>query len=760
LLLNDLFHSLALNAGFVGRWSFFKLLRKQAMVQAASTSNSSLVIRPVDVEQSAGPSSPHKVAGEVPSPQASAKEPPVVLENGDHGRLRILGNIFGKKKTDPVPVYADTIKSKGNSEGKRTFSGKHGIVKSLVDFVHSEEVKAGEYAENNLHDLFGEKGLQITFTAEPEIKTMWQVLKQISSPTEVPMMKSKKDHHVETEEMEGNVLSAMLYDQMELGGAAFGQRTLSVADQGVEAGHREVTIPEYLQTFMLDVKCENPEVSKRILDQLKKNPELVASMQAELILRMENKKSISTKMVKGFALSAIISAGTGALYEYLLSAKLLKPLLPGAKKLIEAGKGVPEEEVGKRVIDAAPHLLPAGSKVGALVIDDIPPGGIEVVDTLGALAMKGSEKSPEGLPKVEVDRTRESLAVSVSPSVAAEEEEGEPISAKMKGAFKGGGISMGLALPALALGYFKSESAQEKALMAIGAILAELTQVAGATSGVSIELREDLTKKKAQILQLIREGVIAPVPAGVSEQSYVEGKAKRQIARASATSTAQAAIGSGTLLAVMVAVFGANILNMMSEKEARPFKSAVYQPWEAIGMMLITLAAMHFGLPSKLGRLSTFISNDEQKSSQRMATMLEKHADNKKLTNLDNLLIDKPFLSLLGQEAIAVMAAICVAAIKGGEKLHLWNDRRDEARIPYQQRNPILEQQLREIQVALAEDPESVQALSDAAAHLSNEEGTTGLSSSQPAEPAEEAEEELITPAAAGALMEQASPSA
>jgi len=297
---------------------------------------------------------------------------------GDGGRSQALGLSIN---AEGIPTYTDTIKSKRNSAGERTFSGRYGIVKSLVEFSHREEMKAGVYsADNSLHALIGENGLQITFTAQPEIKAMLAVLKAVFSPTEVSMMRSKSDRHVEKKNVEGDVLTAMLFDQLELGGAAFGSKTLTVPQGDEEAGNREVTIPEYLQTFALEVKCENPEVSTRILNQLQGKPELVADMQAELILNMENKKGITKTTTKGFALSALVSAGTGALYEYVISQKLLKPLLPGAKKFIKAGEGT-AVEVGKRVIDAAPHLLSAGSKVGAVAIDAVPPGAIEVLDT-------------------------------------------------------------------------------------------------------------------------------------------------------------------------------------------------------------------------------------------------------------------------------------------------------------------------------------------------------------------------------------------
>jgi hypothetical protein len=285
----------------------------------------------------------------------------------------------------------------------------------------------------------------------------------------------------------------------------------------------------FLASCAPNITSNDDVLSEFINQKLKGDDDLQVRLGAQELLHVATKKEFQ---LGGLAGSIGVSSILGSAWE-LGASELLKNAI-----------------FGKNFSPSHYALQLAG-------IDSVPPLIIESMDTMCVLAiikgMKGEEWSMSDLlPK----------------------------------ALKAGAISSVVSFPNNVLQYagFKSRVGD----LAVNSVTTEAA-IFGAASGIPPEVKESEELMRAGLFQSMKDGVMAHPGEGVDTKETIERMTRHALDIAPGESTAVKSMGLASIVGMIPLIASNKATGLLSERVLRVFRSAVFNPIEAIALNALAL---------------------------------------------------------------------------------------------------------------------------------------------------------------------------
>lgn len=494
------------------------------------------------------------------------------------------------------------------------------------DFVVHEHFRAGTATD-------------ITFSvSKQELAQKHARLRAATTPKEVQIFASKRDKTLVPLEAESDddgsddegggesVAISALYDVLEKRRSAFGEgAVVGDVEAGAtplydELGHTPFVISSELDPGLATVltKLLNHDICH----------DLRVGYTSAQLLSLERTKSLPWK-------GPLVSVGL----DLLINLPYEMAGLPALKRRIGWDKPV--------------QKLTIGQKVGSSFLDELPAPIIETGDTYAAL-----------LTASETARKKFKKGDAFVKSVIS------------------GQISFGTAVIAAGMRYWAPESEDAQRLAFFLTVVAGVGQLLGAIAGFLIEPRDQQAQKKATQVQAYRDKIFAPPAADAPIEKLVDQRAKREMEASPDTNLMFQTITDGIIFQLIFSALGPGAAEVVPPAASVPVDLAVNQPFEAIGGVAIALAA-RVGVPM----CTRWLSTEKQKAELRMTEVNMREAGeadpaNRPMSKLDNIMIDKEFLAVLGRLVVALAAKPVQGLISAMDKARIKDDNRTISRLP------------------------------------------------------------------------------
>ena len=451
-------------------------------------------------------------------------------------------------------------------------------VGSASTFSGQVEIKDGRLTSSEplIADLLAYAGIDpahvhlggpasLTMTLDPGARQMHEALEARCAVEEVDV-RPQVDAPLEKKSVSGNVQIALLQEIIQNGRAALGDKT------DIEINGRVLPLYDHLATLQPSITSDHEALAQPIREKLAGDSDLRAKLAAASLLQIATQKQMAPV---GLAGSLLVSSGLGTLWELKADPKLKEAAVHMLKN---SGIGSPTKAVLSAVLGP--------------MIDSVPPVFIETLDTLCVLYIIETMKGNKDI----------SLKALLPKAMAA------------------GAISSVLSFPnnMAEFNSIGTSVGAKIADIALGAITTEVA-IAGAASGVPLEIKDNTDAMKAALVQQIRDGLLALPPPGKEPSEHVGELAHRALDADPGTSIAQKSLAVAATVGLVPLAIGKKALHMLPDRGERILRSIVFNPIEAIAMHLLVLGSK-VAVP-KLG-----ITSDHGKHTDLHRLILQKAA--------------------------------------------------------------------------------------------------------------------------------------